>query len=146
MKSILIPYPDFAKSAEVYAPTTKIEAVKSAEQVLNVLHQLDPPFVVNAYWDLPAVQAWRGHELSLCNFALMLCEQLGDVDKISFFEEQLHNATDGSMEPPAWMKMEEVNLSHRSELIRQSPYFYKKLWPETPTDLPLIWTYEDAKG
>jgi hypothetical protein len=145
MKSILLPYADFTESAAVYSPTTKIEAVDSAEYIINILHQHYPNFVVNSHWDMPGIQAWKGHEMSLCNFALMMCEQLGDTSKMPFFEEQLHAATDGSMDPPGWMKIQEINISHRSELIRCNPYYYKKYWPECPVDIPLIWSGEYIK-
>ena len=40
---------------------------------------------------------------------------------------------------PWWYEIEELYISHQSNLIRKKPEFYKKLWPDIPDNLPYYW-------
>jgi hypothetical protein len=39
---------------------------------------------------------------------------------------------------PTWFSEEFFN-SHKSNLIRKNPSYYKKFWPDIPGNLPYIW-------
>lgn len=39
---------------------------------------------------------------------------------------------------PAWMTKDLV-LSHRSNLLRKEPHYYRIFWPELPDNIPYVW-------
>lgn len=98
----------------------------------------------------PATKMWRGHEVELCRYGLIMCREWqgrGYRDSLeSFFADALDQyESDGRAEysrPPAWLGEEAVHASHRSNLLRKDPVFYSRFgWQESP-DLPYVWPVE----
>ena len=90
----------------------------------------------------PACKMWRGYELSLIGYGLIVCDEWvgrgfkdSCYDKILQFEKKF---ADASGYRPQWLNIEFIT-AHRSNLIRKNPDYYAHKWPDTPRDLPYIW-------
>lgn len=87
----------------------------------------------------PAVKMWSGHESGLIEYGIVICTEWirrGYNDSmLPWFLE--HRSTQSSF--PAWIGTEEFHLSHRSNLIRKYPKYYRQFWPEVLDSLPYIW-------
>ncbi len=86
----------------------------------------------------PMVIMWDGYYKALLvyyNICLTVWEERGfkntGLKKINTF---------GTYGCPTWIYNRNLNLSHRSNLIRRNPEFYKRLWPEVPDNIPYLWT------
>jgi len=40
---------------------------------------------------------------------------------------------------PFWLSNIELHISHRSNLVRKDPEYYKRFWPDIDGDLPYVW-------
>ncbi len=89
----------------------------------------------------PAVRMWRGHELSLCEYAVYMCDEWIKRGYVDNTREQFIKAAENlpSCTDPAWIRDEQLRLSHRSNLIRKLPEHYGPMWPDVPNDLPYVW-------
>ena len=91
----------------------------------------------------PAVKMWRGYEKALCAYGLAICEEWRYVRgyKDTCWEKIYDIEREFDGQPyviPPWFTAELVE-SHRSNLIRKNPEFYKPKWPGTKENLPYIW-------
>lgn len=91
----------------------------------------------------PAVKMWRGYETALCAYGLSICEEWryvrGYKDTCwSKIYDIAHEFDDQPYVTPPWYNSDLVE-SHRSNLIRKNPEFYKPKWPDTKENLPYIW-------
>lgn len=91
----------------------------------------------------PAVKMWRGYEVALCAYGLVVCEEWrynrGYKDTCWSKIYNIEREFDGQpYVTPLWYNSDLVE-SHRSNLIRKNPEFYKPKWPDTKENLPYIW-------
>lgn len=89
----------------------------------------------------PAVRMWRGHEYTLCEYAIWICDEWikrGYQDNLMRQFQDARTTVVPSLDPD-WMYGEELTLSHRSNLIRKLPEHYGPMWPDVPDDLPYVW-------
>lgn len=122
------------------------ETVVTAVAVLNVIHEVKS---VNTWMEkMPVVRMWRGHEVFLCDYAMVLNEarRTGVTDRRYALADKILNkhmewASSGSytLEPPRWWGDENLHMAHRSELLRQNPKLYGGVFTETPYDVPMFW-------
>ena len=150
-----LPYPDFARSAEVL-DTKRLG--KQRVEVLQVLRALTIP--TYGWQNHPAVLMWRGHEEALGCYGLVVVDAwcargFGDTCAASIGEElvgvgvtaprtQAELAAAGLL--PAWLGDEALHRSHRSALVRKDPDRYRPLFPDVPDDLPYVWPVRSAKA
>jgi hypothetical protein len=90
----------------------------------------------------PAAKMWRGYERSLCDYALAGLDVLATRGK--YYPQ--HRATFMALREqypdtgvPPWLGYAPLHLSHRSNLLRKNPDWYKQFGWNVPTDLPYIW-------
>ncbi len=90
----------------------------------------------------PATLMWAGYEYSLCKYALAICREAlrrgwvaGDLTE--FFEGKMARLPPTGT--PLWVGRASLHESHRSNLIRKDPEFYRPKWPETPEGLHYVW-------
>jgi len=50
-----------------------------------------------------------------------------------------HYNSNLNSELPSWVGREDIHLSHKSNLIRKYPEYYKPFWPDVPDNLEYIW-------
>ena len=110
-----------------------------AYQILRTL------FGINAGWaNHPAVKLWRGHEASLCLYAMAMCSEWvrrGFTDNLfPYFNENYQDLLAyGEPVIPELLLRKDLQVSHQSNLIRKDPTYYSKLFDGVPDNLPYIW-------
>lgn len=132
-----LPYSDFRASARAL---DRARLGKQRVEALQLLQALQRGY--GGWTSHPAAKMWKGHESSLTEYGLTICEEwiargykdtcydkISEVFKSSFIQSS----------PPEWLGYPAFHLSHQSNLIRKMPEHYGKLWPEVPNDLPYVW-------
>lgn len=133
-----LPYSDFVLSARSLDMRRLGKQRVEALQILQGLSSTAP----NRGWkNHPASKMWRGFEYQLAEYGKTVCAEwikkgYKDTcfDKICEFQIQFTNR-----EMPFWIGDEEFHESHRSNLIRKLPEFYRPQFPNTREGLPYIW-------
>jgi hypothetical protein len=133
-----LPYEDFARSARVLDYRRLGEQRVEAYQILRVLlGQSTGP----GWRNHPAVKMWQGSERRLVEYALAMCREWigrGYRDSMSAKIEGLKLPRRGNT-PPAWLGNPRFHRSHRSNLLRKHPEYYRRFWPRLRDDLPYVW-------
>lgn len=143
-----VPYSDFAATARVLDDK---RLGKQRVEVIQIVRALTWPDY--AWKSHPAVLMWKDHEEALGRYGLTMCEAwtargFGDtcaetiatdlagagVTAIRSYEDL---AADGAL--PGWLFDPALLRSHRSNLIRKDPGYYRQLFPDVPDDLPYVW-------
>lgn len=100
----------------------------------------------------PAVKMWDGHIETLAWYGMHMCREWmrrGYKDTLyDRFVAYSHFATETYPQDntyPAWLDRADVQLSHRSNLIRKMPQHYQMFWPDVPDDLPYVWPSSTQK-
>jgi len=134
-----LPYPNFHLSAKCL---DNKRLGKQRVECLQILGAIADPS--KGWQNHPAVNMWRGHELSLIQYGLIVCRewiargfQDTCLDKIRGFTTIFPDTK--PMIHPSWFGNEEFHLSHKSNLIRKLPSHYKHMWPDVPDNLPYVW-------
>jgi hypothetical protein len=123
-------------------------------QILNVLRGIDKhgDYKNHKGWsNHPCTVMWRGHAYELARYGY-LCSlewiDRGYKDTMSWrFCEAMESMTCDNilepgtwdLQPPPWIEDEAVYISHRSNLIRKDPDYYKPYWPDVPDSLDYVW-------
>lgn len=89
----------------------------------------------------PAVLMWKGYEASLCRYAIVVCETWIKRDYndtlLEYFQQKLKELPPSG--DPTWFGDSRFHSSHRSNLLRKDPEYYKRHgWKESP-DQPYFW-------
>lgn len=139
-----LPYPNFQESAAVLDNKRLGKQIIEARQIF--LACTDPSY---GWRNHPAVQQWIGWEGALFNYAsAMACEWADRFDKIHQAFHNMHTdfhkycALDGitvDFKNPTWLGYEPYHASHRSNLLRKEPLWYRKYWMTEPDNLPYYW-------
>jgi len=115
---------------------------KQRVECLQLLQALDPLSPRRGWANHPAAAMWRGYEGALACYGLAIVNEwvergYNDIKcgpQIQTYADRFVDAT-----LPPWWGDYDVHLSHRSNLIRKAPEFYRPQWPMTPDNLPYIW-------
>lgn len=89
----------------------------------------------------PAVKMWRGHESTLYTYIEVICLEWRARGYKDTILDKLQNEFPEYLQShglPNWYNAEFIE-SHRSNLIRKDPVYYRRYWPDTPDNLPYIW-------
>jgi hypothetical protein len=125
-----LPYHSFTDSAKVLDYRRLGKQRVEARQILDV--------IVNnkkSWRNHPAVNMWRGYTDALIEYGDSMIEEWinrGYRNTMTIFYIQ------ASFYPP-WLGDHDFHLSHRSNLVRKYPEYYRKIWPKVTNDLPYIW-------
>jgi hypothetical protein len=106
-------------------------------QLLNSFHR--PNY--KGWKNHPCREMWRGYENALVLYGTVVCEQWlerGYKDTCWAKINAYHDKSKPTIMPP-WLGMEEFHLSHRSNLVRKHPTYYKELWPDIPDNIEYVW-------
>lgn len=108
-----------------------------------------------AWSNHPAVDMWRNHidcllYYGLCHYnewkrRLVDGERGGKLEHKSG-EFIISKITTNIVLFPKWVFDNRVHLSHKSNLIRKKPEYYKPFWPDVPDNLPYFWPIQIIKG
>jgi hypothetical protein len=152
-----LPYPNVWASAKCLDNRRLGKQRVECKQILLTLgvdvgeHRGNP---ASRWRNHPAVRMWRGHELSLAEYAEIMCAAwqhrgFRDTLREQFREvaDRLNQAVLGNKRfvfsspgsSPNWLGYNRLHASHRSNLLRKDPIHYGQFkWKETP-DLPYWW-------
>jgi hypothetical protein len=136
-----LPYPSFAESAAV------LDRARLGKQRVEALQVLRAVTIPDYGWrHHPAAKMWRGHLPALTRYALDVTDEWiaqGHADTVRpqllEFAPEAESAAQSELEMPPWLGDEALHLSHRSNLVRKDPEFYRPLFPDAPDDLPYVW-------
>lgn len=91
----------------------------------------------------PAARMWRGYEGALLVYGLEICASWTSrgykdtcYDKLVAIG-QAHDLRDPT--PPPWVGDPGFHASHRSNLLRKDPAWYRQFGWDEPDDLPYVW-------
>ena len=132
-----LPYPDFKESAK-YLDYRRLG--KQRVEVLQLLNSFHKPNY-KGWKNHPAREMWRGYENALVMYGQAICnEWLSRGYKDTCFGKiTAHYNGNLNSELPSWVGREDIHLSHKSNLIRKYPEYYKPFWPDVPDNLEYIW-------
>ena len=139
-----LPYPDFAKSAEVL-DTRRLG--KQRVEALQIFNALDG---VRRGWSAhPAVLMWRGCEVALVDYAAAMCAEWSrrgySNAKMDDRLREMRLAVRGRRRvSPSWLGDARFHAAHRSNLLRKYPEHYRRFWPKLRDDLPYVWPTDKA--
>jgi hypothetical protein len=126
-----LPYADFQKTAKTLDYRRLGKQRVEAFQILKVLSGKSTS---KGWINHPTVKMWRGYEIALRMYLrVIILEWIGRGYKNSMdipVEELVYDL-------PFWIGNEDFHASHRSNLKRKNPEFYKKF--SEPDNLPYIW-------
>jgi len=117
-----------------------------AWQILNVLRGVDNegnPKDHKGWVNHPATKMWRGHTAALAFYGMMCCREwkqrgFNDTMLSRFASVYVSLIMDGD-DPTPPRFLDDIMVSHRSNLIRKLPEHYQPLWPEVDGSLPYVW-------
>ena len=94
----------------------------------------------------PATKMWRGHEQSLCRYAIAVCNvwiERGFNDSLLSYFKSMHDKLP-ACEDPSWIGGD-IHASHRSNLLRKNSFWYAQFgWTEDSTQ-PYVWPTNNWK-
>ena len=117
-----------------------------AWQILNVLRGVDNegnPKNHKGWVHHPATLMWEGRIAALAFYGMLCCKEwrsrgYKDTMLPRFSEVYAKHVEYGDdPTPPAFL--DDIMLSHQSNLIRKLPEHYQPLWPDVSDDLPYVW-------
>lgn len=130
-----LPYPDYKQSARALDRPRRNNQRGECKTIFQALESQD------AWFNHPATRMWWGYEHHLCLYTLAImdvCAKCG-TSSVSrgWFESRLDRYPN---RVPHWLGDTDFHLSHRSNLCRKQPSYYRDVlgWQE-PDDLPYIW-------
>lgn len=110
------------------------------EAALGTLLLMDRSVQRVAY---PVLMAWSGYPGGLWSYFLQACqERIRRGEDVVEYVQQARRDTEGlDLRPimPRWFGYRAVHLSHASNLMRERPTYYARLWPTVPLDMPMLW-------
>jgi hypothetical protein len=140
-----LPYPDFARTAEVLDDRRLGKQRVEVLQILNAMHRTSGGWINH-----PATRMWRGFEPALVAYGLAIIEVWTAKGRADTVREQilphLHGEPDRTqgelaalgMLPP-WLGREDVHRAYRSALVRKMPEHYRPVFGDIDDDLPYVW-------
>jgi hypothetical protein len=136
-----LPYPSFAESARA------LDTPRLGKQRVETFQLLRANTVPDYGWrHHPAAKMWRDHLPALVAYGLAMTDAwtaAGRADtvreKILAFAPEVDGLVQDDLDLPAWIGDEAFHLSHRSNLVRKDPGFYRPRFGDIPDDLPYIW-------
>ena len=108
-----------------------------AFQILNTLSGKS-----NGWANHPATRMWQGYEFALANYGYTICDEWKSRGFHDSLQEKFHEALglyrDQETKKPWWVWEPLLHLTHKSNLIRKEPQWYK--W-SVPDNIPYIWAH-----
>jgi len=160
-----LPYPDFARSAQVldnkrlgkqrveclqilktlakeqlFCYFCKLPRSKCIGTECNVAFHKLHKFATTPWYNHPAVKMWRGYEYSLRAYALIVCtEWMNRGFNDSCYGKIFHCFDLADYVMPPWLGNEQFHASHRSNLLRKDLVWYSKFGWTEPLTLEYVW-------
>lgn len=126
-----LPYSDFTKTAKILDYRRLGKQRVEARQILDIIINKK----TGAWSNHPAVNMWRGYADALSHY--------GDCIIVEWINRgyrnnmRLNYVIPKSF--PPWLGDERFHLSHKSNLLRKAPEYYRKFWRGVSIDVPYFW-------
>jgi hypothetical protein len=142
-----LPYPSFVDSASV------LDVPRLGKQRVETLQLLRANTVPGYGWrHHPAAKMWAGYLPALVSYGLAMTDAWtagGRADTVRGqlleFAPEVDGIGQDQIEMPPWLGDEAFHLSHRSNLVRKDPEFYRPHFGGVPDDLPYIWPFPEPR-
>lgn len=129
-----LPYSDFDLCAR------SLDYRRLGKQRVECLQILNAITYGTGWKHHPAVKMWVGYEGTLISYAKSICEEwIFRGYKDTVLEKLKQYPYDQDIITPWWLVRPELHRSHRSNLIRKDPLWYRKLGWTEPDNLPYWW-------
>jgi hypothetical protein len=146
-----LPYESFAESA---AALDQARLGKQRVETLQVLRSLLLP--TYGWQNHPVTKMWRGFLPGLTAYGLATVDEWvrrGHTDSTRHLIAEFAPGVVGKSQEelaerrmlPAWIGDEELHRSHRSNLVRKAPEYYRPMFPDVPDDLDYLWPPEGER-
>ena len=136
-----LPYADFKKTAGCLDRQRLGKQRVETLQIMKAL--LDSSY---GWQNHPAVKMWRGHEMYLYLYQEAICnEWTGRGYKDTCLQKTralILEQPPVGITKPAWLGIESIHKSHRSNLTRKFPEWYSEFW-DVANDMPYVWPTEE---
>lgn len=131
-----LPYSNFEKTAKVLDYRRLGKQRVETYQILKTLANES-----NGWSNHPIVNMWRGHEHSLIEYGVAMCNEWISRDYVDNLKPKIieYKKKFKKSKPPEWLKNRHLIHSHRSNLLRKDKEYYSKFWKDIPSDLEYIW-------
>lgn len=140
MVNTFLPYSDFKRSAEVLDYKRLGKQRVEAWQILSALRGQTKGWVNH-----PATKMWRGHERSLCEYGIAICDEwINRGYKDSMRERFIAIYSElPTCENPIWLGDNLVHEGYQSNLMAKNPTHYKF---RVMKDIPYYWYDKSEYG
>lgn len=136
-----LPYPSFHDSARA------LDLPRLGKQRVETFQLLKAQTIPDYGWrHHPAAKMWNGYLPALVAYGLAVTDawiEAGRADttrpKLLAFAPEVDGVAQERLDLPPWLGDEAFHLSHRSNLLRKDPEFYRERFGNIPDDLPYIW-------
>lgn len=134
-----LPYEDFFETAR------SLDYRRLGKQRVETLQVVKALIMPDYGWkNHPAVKMWKGYLASLYDYQQAICKEWVDRGyKDTCLEKTLAIVSEQDVEtngPPPWLGDPDLHLSHRSNLIRKDPVFYRPVFGDgVPDNLEYVW-------
>jgi len=139
-----LPCPDFHETAAC------LDRQRLGKQRVEALQILNALTIGNRWANHPAVRMWKGYELRLAEYGLIICDRWIDLgyrdtcrDKIVHL---VWSRLRGRNTVPPWLGDPAFHAAHRAALLYKDPDWYGQFgWTEEPAvpndkgSLPYVW-------
>ena len=102
-------------------------------QILNVLLNRTK---TKGWRNHPATKMWEGYENAL-KLYLNLC--IDEWVSRGYNNNMKREVISGEIKYPPWLGKETFHISHKSNLVRKFPEYYRKFFPSVDSSLPYVW-------
>ena len=139
-----LPYPDFYQSLETldYRRLGKqrmecFQILKALANTTDVdLSDVDPSQLGKGWVNHPATRMWSGYEGALAQYH---DESIKAWLRRGYKNTMLLRAKPGQWPTPPWFGDPDFHASHRSNLLRKAPMWYRCFGWEEPSDMEYVW-------
>lgn len=132
-----LPYPDFEESASCLDPK---RLGKQRVEVLQIVITIQNP-KQKGWQNHPCTNMWRPYLPALIRYGVAICDEWTRLGYADTVKEKLLARLDKSQpdQDPPWLGLPKLHASHRSNLLRKAPEFYRQFGWKEPDDLPYFW-------
>lgn len=110
---------------------------KQRVEGLQILNIIQMPDYIGGWMNHPAVKMWRGYDMALklyVNTMIAAWTQRGYRNTMQYYDIR----TD-ELEYPWWCGDLRFHDSHKSNLLRKYPAYYRQFGWDVSDDLPYVW-------
>ena len=135
-----LPYVEFEETASVLDQQRLGKQRVEGYQILNILAA---PNYTGGWRNHPAVLMWRGYENAL---RLYVNAIIREWEKRGFRNNMLYyDLSQAEITFPWWLGDPRLHDSHKSNLLRKNPSYYRQYGWNVPDNLPYYWPVSSVR-